>query len=111
MQVQGPDTFGTGRPDADWLPLVGERKWVLVTKDKNIRKRRIEQQALKQAGVRAFVLTGHTLTGEEQAQVLKEALPAMIRLLWKQRRSAYFIARVTAKSNVQLIEPTSQLRT
>ena len=111
VQVQGPDTFGTGRPDADWLPLVGERKWVLVTKDKNIRKRRIEQQALKQAGVRAFVLTGHTLTGEEQVQVLKEALPAMIRLLWKQRRSAYFIARVTAKSNVQLIEPTSQLRT
>ena len=40
--VQGPDTFGTGTSDAEWLPQVGERKWVLITKDKKIRKRGIE---------------------------------------------------------------------
>src|SRR5436309_3699266 len=54
--VQGPETFGTGTQDVDWLPQVGERGWILLTKDKNIRKREIELRALKQAGVRAFVL-------------------------------------------------------
>ena len=55
--VQGPDTFGTGTLDVDWLPEVGARGWILITKDKNIRKRETELRALKQAGVRAFVLT------------------------------------------------------
>jgi hypothetical protein len=30
--VQGPDTFGTGTKDVDWLPEVGARGWVLITK-------------------------------------------------------------------------------
>src|SRR4051812_40280099 len=40
-----PVVFGTGALDPDWLPLVGERGWVLITKDKNIRKRPIEMRA------------------------------------------------------------------
>ena len=78
--LHGPDTFRTGTSDVDWIPPVGERKWVLITKDQNIRKRPIERQAIRQGGVRAFVLTAHSLTGEEQAQVFKEALPDMIRV-------------------------------
>ena len=100
--VQDASTFGTGTADADWLPEVGARGWVLITKDKNIRKREIELRALHQSRVRAFVLTAHRLNGEEQARVLKEALPAMLRLL--RRRAAHFIARVTAGSNVEIIE-------
>ena len=106
--VQGPATFGTGTPDADWLPIVGARRWVLITKDKNIRRREIELRALHQAQVRAFVLTAHGLTGEEQARVLREALPAMLRLL--RRRAAYFIARITAESNVEVIEFSKYIR-
>ncbi len=49
--VQGSATFGTGTPDVDWLPRVGARGWILITKDKNIRKREVELRALKQAGV------------------------------------------------------------
>jgi hypothetical protein len=100
--VQGPATFGTGSHDVDWLPEVGARGWVLITKDKNIRRREIELRALKQAGVRAFVLTAAGLKGEEQARVLREALPAMVRLL--RRRASNFVARVTAESSVELIE-------
>jgi len=100
--VQGAETFGTGTHDVDWLPHVGSRGWILVTKDKAIRKREIELRALKQSRVRAFVLTAGGLKGEEQARVIREALPAMIRLL--RRRAANFVARITAESNVELIE-------
>lgn len=100
--VQGSATFGTGTLDVDWLPHVGARGWILITKDKNIRKREIELRALRQAGVRTFVLTASDLNGDDQARVLKEALPAMLRLL--RRRSAHFVARITAESSVQIIE-------
>jgi hypothetical protein len=38
-------------------------------------------RALKQSGVRTFVLTAGGLKGEDQARIIKEALPAMLRLL------------------------------
>ena len=45
------DTFGTGTQDVEWLPDVGARGWVLITKDKQIRRREIQLRALRQAGV------------------------------------------------------------
>ena len=96
------DTFGSGTKDVEWLPEVGARRWILITKDKQIRKREIELRALRQAGVRAFVLTTAGLTGEAQARVLKAALPAMLRLL--RRPAKAFVARVTASSRVGVIE-------
>lgn len=65
-------------------------------------KRAIELRLLRQSGVRAFVLTASGLKGEDQARVIREALPAMLRLL--RRRSASFVARMTAESNVEVIE-------
>lgn len=54
------DHFPHDIPDAEWLPVVGEREWVVLTNDKRIRYRRIERDALLAAGIRAFVLTvGH----------------------------------------------------
>jgi hypothetical protein len=106
--VQGPETFGTGTPDVDWLPKVGARHWVLITKDKNIRKREIELRALIEARVRAFVLTSGGLTGEAQARVFREALPAMLRML--RRKKNGFIARVTAESSVEEIHTTKHIR-
>ena len=102
------DTFGSGTPDVEWLPQVGARGWILITKDKQIRKREIELRALRQAGVRAFVLTAGGLTGEAQARVLKDALPAMLRLL--RREAATFVARVTARSGVETIEWRKNIR-
>lgn len=74
---------------------------MLITKDKNIRKRPLELRAMQNAGVRAFFLTGGNLSGADQARVFKEALPAMLRLL--RRRPGPFIARVTSEGNVALI--------
>ena len=54
--VQALDTFGTGTQDVDWLPHVGARGWILITKDQNIRKREIELRAPKQSGVRSSSL-------------------------------------------------------
>ena len=106
--VPGADPVLTGTVDVDWLPFVGTRHWILITKDKNIRKREIELRAMRASRVNTFVLTGAGLTGAEQARVVKEALPAMLRLL--RRRSAHFIARITAESSVQILEFSKYIR-
>src|SRR5262245_46353646 len=99
--VQGPETFGTGSLDVVWLPEVGRRGWVLVTKDQHIRKRPLELRLVCASRVRAFVLTGGNLSGEAQGRIIRSALPAMLRLL--RRVPAPFIARITASANVELI--------
>jgi len=47
--------FRSGAPDAEWLPVIGERKWIVLTKDRHIRRREIEINAIVNARVRAFV--------------------------------------------------------
>lgn len=51
------DHFPSGTPDEIWLPEIGKRAWVVLSKDKWIRRRKIEKEALKNAHVTAFVLT------------------------------------------------------
>ena len=48
------DEFEPDARDVDWLEAVGERGWVVLTKDNNIRYRAVEFQALTAAKVRAF---------------------------------------------------------
>jgi PIN domain-containing protein len=59
--------------DVDWLPFVGQRAWVVVTKDKRIRTRPLERQALINAGVRAFILVSGNLKGTEMAAIFAAA--------------------------------------
>jgi hypothetical protein len=72
--------FESGAPDAEWLAVVGERRWVVLTKDRHIRRRELEIQAIVNARVRAFVLTASDLTGTEQAAAFVRALPYMNRI-------------------------------
>jgi hypothetical protein len=44
--------------DAHWLAKAGENDWVVLKRDKRIRKRPGEKEALINAGVRTFCLTG-----------------------------------------------------
>lgn len=45
-------------PDEDWLAVAGQHDWVVITRDKRIRTRQRERDALQAAGVRTFCATG-----------------------------------------------------
>ena len=47
-----------GAKDVDWLPIVGQSGWIVIMRDKRIRRRPVELQRLIDNGVRAFCLTG-----------------------------------------------------
>lgn len=99
------DIFSPGTPDADWLRHVGMEGWIVLTKDLRIRYRTNERDALFRAGVRAFVLRGGNLTGEQMAAALVQALPKIQRLIRKQ--AAPFIAGVSANGAVTPLFPKS----
>ncbi len=100
--IQHDDVFPQDTPDEEWLTRAGAEGWIVLTKDKMIRKRIIERQALVRAKVRAFVFTGGNISGVETAELIVAALPRMERIINANR--APFIARITGSGDVALID-------
>ena len=69
-----------GVADVEWLRAIGDRRWILLTRDKNIRRRPLEVEAIINAGVRAFVLTATELRGVEQSEIFVKAMPRIVRI-------------------------------
>lgn len=95
------ELFGPGTPDPVWLSALAEHPdWLVLTKDRQIQRRPLEQQAYLNARLRVFALTSANLTGEEQAAAFVRALAKIRRL---SRRRGPFIAKVTAGGIVQVV--------
>jgi hypothetical protein len=97
------DHHPRGTADATWLPDVGRRGWIVLTKDKNMRRRPAEQLAIVRNGVRAFSLTSGDLSGPEMAEAFVRAMPGMRRLV--RRHPGPFIASVTRSGLVAVVYP------
>ncbi|MGH9713561.1 MAG: hypothetical protein ACRD5M_09715 [Candidatus Acidiferrales bacterium] len=95
------DQFPPDARDADWLPVVGARGWVVVTNDRRIRYRPLELAALKASKVRAFVFTRGNLTAEEMATIFLRAMPKIYRILRKKKGP--FIASISRDSELRVI--------
>jgi PIN domain-containing protein len=92
------DLFRSDAPDEEWLRVVGQFGWIVLTRDKMIRYRDAERAAIIRSGVRAFVLRGKSLRGPEMGQAFVTALPAMVRFLAKRRSP--FVATLTSKGTI-----------
>lgn len=95
------DQFPIDTKDSEWLSYVGAKNWVVLTKDKMIRHRQLELLAMKQAGVKVFVLTNGNLSGPRMAAIFVKALPAMRKFINKNDQP--FIAHITSQGKVSLI--------
>ena len=95
--------FADNTPDTVWLSDVGQQGWIVLMKDKHIRSRPHERQALIYAGVRAFVLVAGNISGPEMGASFVNALPAMYDLLTQ--RDTPFIAQITRQGRISTIHP------
>jgi predicted nuclease of predicted toxin-antitoxin system len=75
------DHFQSDAPDEDWLTEAGKRGWVVLTQDKRIRFREVEQVALHNAGVKAFIVTASRITGPEVGALLVKRLNDLVRMI------------------------------
>jgi hypothetical protein len=95
------DHFEQTAKDVEWLQVVGERGWVLLSKDEHIRTNEIEKEALATYKVTAFMLSRQDLTAEAMVRALSAALPRILNLLGSRRRP--FVARVTPAGDVTVL--------
>ena len=79
---------------------MGEKKWIVLMRDQNIGRHRLELEALLQAGVRSFVLVEGQLPDRENARILIKAIPRMFELI--AIHVFPFIARVRRDSSITL---------
>lgn len=61
------DHFAQDAPDERWIPDVAERGWVILTKDKNIRRRAGERETVVTAQARIITLTSGNMRGPVMA--------------------------------------------
>jgi len=94
------DHFPEDTKDTEWLPVVGARGWVILTKDKHLSHNYLEIVQLLQSGTASFILTSGSYTGREMANAFVQALPHIRKVLKKYR--VPFIAAVTKAGNVRL---------
>lgn len=96
------DHLAQDATDETWLSLAGSRDWVVLTKDKRIRFRRLEKDSLLAAGLRTFVFTAASATGAQTAAAFVAALPRMLRLA--RARPGPWIATVSRDGSVRLLD-------
>lgn len=96
------DHFREGTEDTEWLTALGARGWVVLTKDRAMRRRAAELEALRAAGLRVFALTAAHLSGPATAEAFVRALRRIAGLC--QARRPPFIAAVTASGLVSILE-------
>lgn len=79
---------------------MGQRGWVVLTKDQRLRYRPLEIAALRSSHARVFILTAGNLRGCEIAEVFLLALPRMCRIL--RAHAGPFVARIAKSGSVTL---------
>jgi hypothetical protein len=91
--------------DEDWLPEVGRRGWVVLTKDARIRSNALERGAVVASDVALFELTRGDLTGVEMGAIFCAALGRIRTVL--RRYPVPIVATVSLRSvSVRIAEGT-----
>jgi predicted nuclease of predicted toxin-antitoxin system len=94
------DHFPQNALDVEWLPKVGQRGWVVLTKDTRISRNTTERLSVAFHNIRMFALTSQNLTGEEMANAFVAAIDRIYKHL--RQYDAPFIAKVYRDGRVQL---------
>jgi hypothetical protein len=77
------DHFPPDCEDTRWIPEVGKRGWVILTKDAEVKNNQLELISLLESGAATFILGSKKLNGREMAQAFVRAIPDIRRFLRK----------------------------
>ena len=71
--------FADDTADPEWIAAVGDRGWVIVTRDRRIRYRANEVAAVRRGRLHMFALTSGNVSAAETAAIVVKAWPAIQR--------------------------------
>jgi predicted nuclease of predicted toxin-antitoxin system len=73
------DHFPQNAKDDEWIPVVGQRGWIILTKDSNLRRNPLEIAAMKSAETAVFIFANGNAKSDQVAAGLRIALPRIRR--------------------------------
>jgi predicted nuclease of predicted toxin-antitoxin system len=102
------DHFDPGSPDTEWLPIVSQRNWIVLTKDENIGRNLLEVQAIAHSNGRVFILVSGNLSRQAMASIFVKAIDKIEKIT--QGNQAPFIAKIYRNSTVKLWKNKTELK-
>ncbi len=96
------DHLAPNAPDEEWIALVGRKHWLAITKDKNIRYRAAEFEAVKDHKAKVLVVRAKNSTGQDIADILIKANTRIQRFAHK--HPAPFVAGIDRSGRVSLYD-------
>jgi predicted nuclease of predicted toxin-antitoxin system len=84
------DRFPIDVSDQEWLRVASDEGWIVLSRDKRIRRKPNELAALHASKVVMFALVAGNATAADTAQIVGEALPRMYALTKGAKRPALF---------------------
>lgn len=99
------DHFPQTELDKNWIPEVTKRGWVILTKDKNIRRSRGEREEVLLSEARVFTLTSGNIGGSAMADFFILHLAEIEKISVSQ--TPPFVYSVGPKGLEQIIPPPS----
>ena len=64
--------------DAKWLREIGERGWLILSRDLRIRYNDVEKQAIKDSGASLFAITAKNVASKDLAQIILKAMKRIV---------------------------------
>ena len=94
LRVETHDAhFAQDTEDVAWLPVVGQRDWVVLTKDDRLRTNPLERAVVIEARVRLFIVRAGEASGPQLAELLANRAAALAS--FAVATTGPFIARVS----------------
>ncbi|MBR8837315.1 MAG: hypothetical protein DSM106950_25725 [Stigonema ocellatum SAG 48.90 = DSM 106950] len=94
------DHFHKGAQDVDWVPEIGKRGWVVLTKDAKIGKRTSEKIAVVSEKVKLFAFASQSLTGKQMSEALLKAIVPLQEFVRK--HPGPFIAKIYRDGHIEM---------
>jgi predicted nuclease of predicted toxin-antitoxin system len=101
------DHFSQDTFDTEWLPVVSDRDWVVLTKDQAIGKNELELKAIARAGAKVFILVSGNLTRQQMADIFVSGIAKVERMT--RGNQAPFIAKIYKDGRVVIWQNRTKL--
>ena len=96
------EKFEPACPDEEWLEAAGTQGWIVLTRDKNIRRKPNELRAFREHGVIGFVLTAGDASAADTAELVTAIYPKLLRKVRRVKPPAMF--SITLAGAINLIK-------
>ncbi len=88
--------------DAQWLGEIGQRGWLILSRDLRIRYNQAEKQAIKDSRASFFAITAKKASSKELASIVVKAMNRVV--TFAEQHDPPFIARIYRDGRIEEVE-------